>query len=50
MVALLVSGLLWIVTYYTTRGGYPVPGIKDWNLLVGFGVLLVGFVMLTRWR
>jgi hypothetical protein len=50
MIALLVIGLAWIVTYYITRGDYPVPGIDDWNLLIGFGILLVGFGMTTRWR
>ena len=28
----------------------PNPSIDNWNLLVGFGILLVGFGMLTRWR
>ena len=50
MIALLVIGLGWIVTYYITRGDYPIPGIDDWNLLIGFGILLVGFGMTTRWR
>ena len=50
MIALLVIGLAWIVTYYITRGDYPIPGIDDWNLLIGFGILLVGFGMTTRWR
>jgi len=50
MVGLLVLGLAWVVTYYITQGKYPIPGIKDFNLLAGFGVLLGGFGMLTRWR
>lgn len=50
MVGLLIIGLTWIVTYYITRADYPVPGIGDWNLLAGFGILLVGFAMTTRWR
>jgi hypothetical protein len=50
MVGFLVAGLAWVVTYYTTQGSYPIPGIKDFNLLIGFGVLLTGFGMLTRWR
>ena len=50
MLGLLILGLLWIVVYYITRAEYPVPGIRDWNLLIGFGVLLVGFAMTTRWR
>ena len=50
MVGFLVVGLAWVVTYYVTQGKYPIPGINDFNLLAGFGVLLVGFAMLTRWR
>jgi hydrogenase-4 membrane subunit HyfE len=50
MVALLVGGLAWIVTYYITQTKYPIPGIENWNLVVGFGILLSGFVMTTRWR
>jgi len=50
MITLLVLGLAWIVVYYLTRGDYPVPSIGDWNLVVGFGILLLGFGMTTRWR
>jgi Cell division protein CrgA len=50
MVGLLIAGLAWVVAYYITQGEYPIPGIGDFNLLVGFGVLLTGFGMLTRWR
>ncbi len=50
MVGLLLLGLAWIVTYYVSQRAYPIPGLDDWNLLAGFGILLVGFVMTTRWR
>jgi Cell division protein CrgA len=50
MVGFLLIGLAWVVTYYLTQAKYPIPGIHDWNLLAGFGVLLFGFGMLTRWR
>ena len=50
MVGLLLIGLGWIVTYYITQAEYPVPGIGNWNLMAGFGILLAGFVMTTRWR
>jgi hypothetical protein len=50
MVGLLILGLAWIVAYYLTQGDYPIPGIQDWNLVVGFGILLLGFGMTTRWR
>ena len=44
------GGLGWVVTYYLSQSKYPIPALHDWNLLVGFGILLVGFGMLTRWR
>jgi hypothetical protein len=50
MVVFLLSGLVWVVTYYLTDGRFPVPSVGNYNLLVGFGVVLVGFGMLTRWR
>ena len=50
MVGLMILGLLWIVTFYITQQAYPVPNIGYYNLLIGFGILLVGFAMTTRWR
>lgn len=50
MVGLMILGLLWIVTFYIAQQAYPVPGIGYWNLAIGFGILLVGFGMTTRWR
>ena len=29
---------------------YPVPALGRWNLAVGFGLMLSGFLMTTRWR
>lgn len=50
MVALMVIGLVWIVTAYITRLEYPIGAIGAWNIAVGFGVALIGFAMTTRWR
>jgi hypothetical protein len=50
MVGLFILGLLWIVTFYVTQGAYPIPGISYGNLAIGFGLLMAGFVMTTRWR
>lgn len=52
-VTLMVVGLIWIVVYYisSTRGSvFPIPGIGNWNLAVGFGILLVGFLMTMWWH
>lgn len=50
VIGLLLIGLVWIVVTYFLQGNYPIPGLGNWNLLIGFGIMLVGFGMLTRWR
>ena len=50
MLTLMVLGLVWVVTYYITSTKYPIPGIEDVNLLLGFALIMVGFGMTTRWR
>lgn len=47
---LMCLGLLWVVVYYVTSADYPISSLGDWNILVGFGAIMVGFVMLTRWK
>ena len=51
MFGLLILGLVWIMVFYLAPGGqWPIPGIGGWNIVVGFGLAMVGFVMMTRWR
>ncbi|MGI4895568.1 MAG: cell division protein CrgA [Janthinobacterium lividum] len=50
MVGFMVLGLIWIVVFYLSSSKYPVPDWHNWNLVVGFGLVLVGFAMTTRWR
>ncbi|HKU10803.1 cell division protein CrgA [Sinomonas sp.] len=50
MFGLMVVGLLWIIVFYVTQGLYPVPALGNWNILVGFGVAITGFLMTLRWR
>jgi hypothetical protein len=50
MLGLMILGLLWVIVFYVAQTEYPIPKIGNWNLLVGFGLLLVGFGMTTRWR
>jgi hypothetical protein len=28
----------------------PALNLQNWNLVIGFGLLLVGFGMTTRWK
>lgn len=48
-VTLLILGLVYLVTYYLSAGALPLP-IGDWNIAVGFGVLMVGGGMFMFWK
>jgi hypothetical protein len=54
MLLLFGLGILWLVVYYLTEGrmaGLPGVGeIGNWNLLVGFGFIILGFGLSTQWR
>ncbi len=54
MLTLLIGGLIWVVLYYLTSsrvgGGFPIPALKDWNIAAGFGLILVGGVLSTRYK
>lgn len=50
MVGLLLLGLVWVVVYYLSQMAYPIPKIHTWNLAIGFGIMMLGFGMTTRWR
>ncbi|WP_296195271.1 cell division protein CrgA [uncultured Microbacterium sp.] len=50
MLGFMLLGLAWILLFYLSSGTLPIPGIAAWNLAIGFGIALVGFLMTTRWR
>lgn len=52
MVTLLIVGIAWVVLFYLTSGGarLPIPAIGQWNIAVGFTILLAGFGLATRWK
>ncbi len=50
MVSLMVGGLVWVVVTYLSSAAWPIPGIGNYNLLVGFVMIIAGFVLTTRWR
>lgn len=50
MFGFMLIGLVWIIVFYVSQGTFPVPGLGSWNILVGFGIAFVGFLMTTRWR
>ncbi|MBO1755070.1 cell division protein CrgA [Allobranchiibius sp. CTAmp26] len=51
MVGFMVLGLLWLVVTYLSQGDYPAPKLGVvWNLGIGFVLVMVGFLMTTRWK
>lgn len=50
MVTLFIVGLVYIVVTYLSGSQYPIPGLGNWNLGVGFAIIMVGFIMTMRWR
>jgi len=50
MFGLMIVGLLWIITFYITEGAFPVQAWGSLNIVAGFGIAIIGFLMTTRWR
>ncbi len=50
MIGLMLVGLVWVLVFYLSGMQFPIPGIDAWNLVIGFGIAFVGFLMTTRWR
>ena len=50
MVTLMIIGLVIVVLAYVFSGNLPIPGFGNGNLFVGFGIMLVGFLMTMGWR
>lgn len=50
MFGFMLIGLAWIITFYVSGSELPVPALGSWNILVGFGIAFIGFLMTTRWR
>jgi hypothetical protein len=50
MFGLMIIGLFWIITFYISEGRFPVQPWGSWNIVAGFGIAIVGFMMTTRWR
>lgn len=50
MVGFMLLGLVWILVFYISGMQFPIPGIASWNLVIGLGIAMIGFLMTTRWR
>ncbi|MCW2778135.1 MAG: hypothetical protein JWN17_1860 [Frankiales bacterium] len=51
MLTFFAVGILWLVVFYLSNGDMPVLGsLGNGHLLVGFGFIVLGFVLSTQWR
>lgn len=50
MIGLMLVGLAWVLVFYLSGSQFPIPNLGAWNLVIGFGIAFVGFLMTTRWR
>ncbi len=51
MLALFLTGIVWLVVYYIAGTDMPVVGsLGNKNLLIGFGFIVAGFGLSTQWR
>lgn len=50
MFGFMLLGLVWIIVFYVSQNQLPIPQLGSWNILIGFGIMFVGFLMTTRWR
>ena len=50
MFGFMILGLAWIIVFYVSGSSAPIPSLQNWNILIGFGIMFIGFLMTTRWR
>ncbi|WP_430591830.1 cell division protein CrgA [Humidisolicoccus flavus] len=50
MFGFMIFGFLWVIVYYISGTVYPVATLGSWNIVIGFGIMFIGFLMTTRWR
>jgi hypothetical protein len=50
MLACWLLGLAWLVVFYVAGQDIPVMNdLGNWNLLIGMGLIALGFVVSTQW-
>lgn len=50
MFGFMLLGLVWIIVFYVSGSTLPIQELGSWNILIGFGIMFIGFLMTTRWR
>lgn len=49
-VTVIIVGIAWLVTFYLSENRFPVEAWGNWNLVVGFGLMVAALPILSRWR
>ncbi len=50
MLGCLIVGLVWIVLFYVSQQKLPIAAFGPGNLVIGFGFLVAGVVLSTKWH
>lgn len=50
MFGFMLLGLAWLLVYYISGAAFPLPQLGSNNIWIGIGIMLIGFIMTTRWR
>ncbi|MFC4530971.1 cell division protein CrgA [Sphaerisporangium dianthi] len=50
MVTTWIIGILWIAVFYIKPDAPGLAALGNWNLAVGFVLIIFGVVLSTRWR
>lgn len=50
MVTLFVVGLLWIVAWYIAPDAPFLGPLGAWNVVIGFALIALGFLVSTKWK
>ncbi|WP_322777788.1 cell division protein CrgA [Frankia sp. Cas4] len=51
ILALFAIGVIWLLVYYFSNGNVPgLDSLGAWNILIGFGFVVVGLGVATQWR
>jgi hypothetical protein len=50
MVTSWILGVGWISTWYVWQDAPLLGTLREWNLAIGFGLIIFGVILSTRWR
>ena len=50
MFGFMLLGLAWLLVFYISGGMFPLAELGNNNIWIGIGIMLIGFLMTTRWR